>query len=132
MQVATGAFLGGPLAATHCLWSNFMALGKPRSAYWALNCGLAATAVIVALAFLFASKQLNGLWVSFVVIFASALIAERYQLSKAAIRASDSYAFQSNWKVLGLGLLWLAVTMLFITILVVLLLSAGIQVIDTG
>ena len=41
--------------------------------------------------------------------FAARMIAEKYQLTKGAIQASGAYALQSNWKVFGVVVGFLAV-----------------------
>ncbi len=128
LQAGTGAFLGGPLAGTQMLWSNFIALGKDREAKWTLWIGIAVTIATLALAFALPSKALPTPLIPLLVALATRFIGEKYQLKKEAIAASPEYVFQANWKVVVNGLLALAVTLLFAFIMVFTLSALGIVV----
>lgn len=112
-QVAAGAFLGGPLAATHFLWANFHALGNRSAARATPWLGALATIVLIALGYAMPEHSSNSILVIPQIVLAR-MVAERMQMTKAAIEASTEFAFQSGWKVFGLSLLWLAVTLLML------------------
>ena len=105
-QAAMGALLGGPVGLVYFLRSNFVALGNLSAARKCLWAGaLIVVALVVILPLLpekFPSSPFNLAY-----IFAARGVTERFQLNKAAIASSPEYAFQSNWRVFGLGLLCL-------------------------
>ncbi|TKR30122.1 hypothetical protein FCE95_08225 [Luteimonas gilva] len=112
-QVAAGAFLGGPVGLVYFLWANFRALGQAERERITLYCGavflLAAAIGIPLLPEKFPSAPINLLY-----IVVARLVADRFQMSKQAIRDSDRYGFHSNWRVVGLGLLCILASFLLV------------------
>jgi len=102
-QVAVAAFVGGPLAATFVLWSNFRALGNDLGARHTLIWGvLFVLLLLIVLSFLpdrFLGQA--GILAAYTVM--ARHFAEKYHLSKSAIQESEQYAFQSNWNVFGMS-----------------------------
>lgn len=123
-QVAAGAFLGGPIGLVYFLKANFRALGDDRREKQALIYG---TIFVIALAFAlpllpdkFPSAPIN-----LVYIVLGHFFAERYQMGKQAIAASNRHDFHSNWRVVGLGLLCGVATIIVIVGFALLLTYAG-------
>jgi hypothetical protein len=101
-QVGCAAFFGGPFAAVFVLWSNFCGLGKGVAARQTLIWGaLFSLALLLALPFL--PGRFPNLAIPIAYTLAAKLSADKYQLSKSAIRESEQYAFQSNWNVFGIS-----------------------------
>jgi hypothetical protein len=113
-QVMVGSFVGGPFASVYMLWMNFRALGEEAQAKWTLIWG----AVFVAAVFLIL-PMLPANFPNYVlpVIYSlgARLVAERFHLTKQAIRESGRYIQHSNWNVLGVGIAFL---LLFIVLAV--------------
>jgi len=101
IQVALGAFFGGPVALVFVLWRNFKALGNKAGARKALLGGLLFIAAIL-MSIPFLPEKFPNFVLPIAYSFAAKLIAETYQLSKAAIAASETYTFQLAWNVVGI------------------------------
>lgn len=106
VQVACGT-IGGPVGLIYFLNANFASLGNARLARRTLVLGALFIAAVVAIApFLpngFPSLPFTALYIA-----TAWYVTTRYQLTKPAIADSPLYDFHSNWRVLGLGLLCLA------------------------
>lgn len=104
MQVAGGAFLGGPAGLTYFLAANFSSLENDRLVRRTLiGGGLLILALLVVLPLLpdwFPSAPFT-----FMYLLVGRHVADKYQMTKQAIEASDRYDFHSNWRVVGMGLL---------------------------
>lgn len=127
-QVRAATFLGGPLAGSHLLWSNFITMGDSRSARVTAIVGLVVLAILFALGFMESPIRHTSLFIPLVVCLAYDGAAGIYQLKKDAIAASTEYRFQSNWKVVGIGLTWLAATVAMGVVIALVLTAAGINV----
>jgi hypothetical protein len=102
-QVGCAAFIGGPFAAVFVLWTNFRALGKGAAAEQTLiGCGFLILALLLVLSFLPDSFPNHVIPVAYTL--AAWLFADKYQLSKPAIRESEQFEFQSNWIVFGISI----------------------------
>jgi hypothetical protein len=127
-QVRAATFLGGPLAGTHLLWANFITMGDPKSARVTVVIGLALLAVLFTLGFMESPLRSPSMLVPLLVCLVYGGATDIYQLKKNAIATSTEYRFESNWKVTGLGLMWLAVSFALGCVIALILITAGINV----
>ena len=118
------------MGGTHLLWSNFNSLGQPREAKITAAAGVAVTVVLMIFAFTDSSKANLGLAIGLILAFSGRFIAELYQLKKEAIANSTEYTFRSNWKVFGISLAWLAVTLATVVLISFVLNLAGMNTTD--
>lgn len=125
-QVAVSTFLAGPLAGAHLLWSNFRSLGKLKQANLAVVLGFVIFVALIVAGFFISEKwQRSGLFVAALVAIAARKVADSRQLSKQAILDADEYIFQSGWKVFGVTLGWLAVTIILAFVVGYILVALG-------
>jgi hypothetical protein len=110
-QIFAGAFLGGPVTLVYFLHRNFKTLGNPRAARHCLWWGIFFN-VLLLIAIPFIPDRVPHYIIPLIYSWAGYLIADRTQLSKAAIKAWAQYKFQSNRKVLGLSLAFIVATLL--------------------
>jgi hypothetical protein len=124
-QAGFGGLVGGPLGGAYFLWANFMALGMYERAAVTVRLG-SVVAIALVVGSLFVPGPLGyGLWaVNFLVPY---LLVPTLQMDKAAIEASPDHELQSNWKTLGMALLWFCVWALVYFIAQDLLVLAGIR-----
>ncbi len=106
MQVAVGSFIGGPFAVVYLLWQNFRALDEETYAKRMLVWGAIFVAAVFAILPMLPANFPNYV-LPVVYSLGARLVAERFHLTKRAIRESDRYAQQSNWNVLGIGIAFL-------------------------
>ena len=103
-QVALGALLGGPMGVIYFLWTNFQAMDRPSAANRTIAWGMVAFAALVLLIMRMPQgPEAYLLTLAYVVI--AGQIARRYQMSREDIGKSALYRRQSNWLVVGIGLL---------------------------
>jgi hypothetical protein len=106
-QVAAGSFLGAPGAAVFLLWKNFNSLGNSSGAKRTLVWGCALIALLfVILPVLPSSFPNYAIPIAYIV--AARWVAEKQQMSKQEILASEQYELQSNWNVFGVSIGFLA------------------------
>jgi hypothetical protein len=103
-------------------------MGEPKPARSAAIIGLVVTVILLLLAFMNAPIRRPSLLIPLILCLAYDGAAGLYQLKKDAIAASTEYRFQSNWKVAGLGLMWLAVTLALSGVIVLILSVVGIDI----
>ncbi len=108
-QIAAGTLLGGPIAAIFFLRANFNQLNAFEAARSTLVWGSAIVMALFALAFVL-PDDFPGLPFSVAAAFGARATAEKLQLTKEAIASSATHRFQSNWKVFGVGLLSIAIS----------------------
>jgi hypothetical protein len=106
MQVMVGSFVGGPFAVVYMLWMNFRALGGEPEARRMLIWGAVFVAAVFAILPALPENFPNYV-LPVVYSLGARLVAERFHLTKQAIKESDRYALQSNWNVLGIGVAFL-------------------------
>lgn len=105
-QIAGGSFLGGPIAAVYYLRKNYLAIGKEDLAQKVLIYGV--LFVIFLLGLLpFLPEKFPNMVLPLAYCLAARQIAETTQLKKAQIEGSEEYTFESNWRILGVGILTL-------------------------
>jgi hypothetical protein len=108
-QVLAGSFLGGPVAAIYFLRRNFQALGNPDAArktfWWGIVFNIAVAAVMPLLPDRFPNYVLPLAY-----SWAAHGIAASKQLSKEMIASSPEFSFASNWRVVGLAIVFLVAT----------------------
>jgi hypothetical protein len=123
-QAASGALLGGPVGLVYFLYRNFVAMGNTVGAR---NCLIFGALLIPSLLIILSIVPENfpsSPFTLFYVIVAR-FVAGKYQLTKEAIATSPEYAFQSNWNVIGAGLLCLVGSVIVIIGPIFALLSLG-------
>ena len=111
-QIRTGVVLGGPIAAIYFLRKNFIALGKSAEANQTIIYGAIYTVVLTVVAF-FIPRGLTILG-SLVTMAIAGNIAERRQLKKAEITASEHHELQSNWRTFFQSVLFLVLELIAI------------------
>ena len=104
-QAACGT-IGGPVGLIYFLWANFSTLGNNRYARNTLIAGAVGIIALIALVPFLPDKGTNTIF-TVLYIATARQVAEKYQMSKAAIANTPGFAFHSNWRVFGLGLLCL-------------------------
>src|SRR5271166_4121575 len=105
-QIRVGTFVGGPIAAAYLLRENFLRLGRGSEARTTVLWGVALTAALMALAPVL-PKNVPNVVIPLLYSIVAGSVAEKWQLRKQAIRDSGWYQIQSNWRVLGISLLFM-------------------------
>ncbi len=124
-QAAVGALLGGPAGLIYFVRENFVALSNERLAKNTLIYGaILILALIVVLPIL--PDSVPSLPFSIAYTFAAYHLVGSYQVTKQGIIESPQYAFHSNWRVFGFGILCLIVSGLLIVGPIIALVSLGI------
>jgi hypothetical protein len=112
-QITVSAFIGGPLAAVFTLWKNFESLGNKSHAQQTLiGGGLFIIALMGSTPFLPDWFPLLALPVTYIAV--ARLVAEKFQMSKAAIIKSSKFELQTN-------VLWISIGFMFAFIVIFLL-----------
>jgi hypothetical protein len=110
-QVRAGSLLGGPIAAVYFLTTNFRVLERSREARTTVFWGIAFVVGLMAL-LPFLPGRFPNYVLPLLYSIAAGAVAEHRQLQKQAIVDSETYRIQSNWRVIGLALLFLLTFML--------------------
>jgi len=97
LQVGIGTFMGGPLAGTYYLMSNFDVLNKHKEARYSLLGGILLTMVILGLLPIMPERFPNYI-LPISYAFGAAHLVKIKQLTKGKIAKSKNYQFRSNWK----------------------------------
>lgn len=113
LQVAAGAFVGGPVGLAYFLWANFRALGNRDAARWTAIAG-ALLMVTLCLLLPVLPERMPSWPITLLYMATGRYVAERFQLTKDAIAVSADHDFQSSWKVLGIGLLCLIASLVLL------------------
>ncbi|MGN7724409.1 hypothetical protein ACTJIL_01125 [Luteimonas sp. 22616] len=124
-QVACGALVGGPVGLIYFLRANFSALGNDRLVTTTLLVGVALIVALIAILPLL-PEDFPGSLLSILYIVTGRHVAEKHQISKQAIAASDRFAFHSNWRVFWIGLLCLLASFVVLVLPLMLLAAAGV------
>jgi hypothetical protein len=115
-QVLAISFLGGPMAMVYALWKNFRDLEDPHGMRQILIWG--SFFIIALMAF---APLMSTAWPDYVLPFAYPLaawsLAERYQMTKQVIAASESYEFQTVSNVIAVSIIFLLAMMVTAVIL---------------
>lgn len=123
VQVACGT-IGGPVGLIYFLKSNFAALGNDRLEKRTLILGaLFIAALVVSVPFL--PDRFPSLPFTAGYIAIAWYVSSRYQMTKQAIAASPLHDFHSNWRVLGMGLLCLAASVVVLVGPLIALIALG-------
>ena len=115
-QAFAASFLGGPLAAIYVLRENFLCLEKDGEAQQTLLYGGAFMLVLLSV-LPFLPESLSGASTGLTVAYslgARQVVLSR-QMSKEAIEQSPHHRFRSNWRVVGISVLSVAVFLLLFT-----------------
>ncbi|MBB6096436.1 hypothetical protein HNQ60_005358 [Povalibacter uvarum] len=92
------SFFGGPFAAVQVLRENFVALEQPGRSRSALLWGIGFVAALFAI-LPFLPEKFPNTFIPLVYSLTVGELVKIYQLSKEKIAQSDTYVFQSNWRV---------------------------------
>jgi len=124
-QIALAAFLGSPMASAWLTASNFRALAQPLKASRTILVGIAATIVVLCIAFVLPDNAPN-LALPIAVSFAVKVIAEgRFgAIVKNHVRAGGS--LRSWWRVVGIGLLFALIILAIAAVGIYLLIILGV------
>jgi hypothetical protein len=95
-QVFVASFLAGPLVGIYLLKKNFDAMQNRAGSRNVLIYGTIFIVIFI-LTIPFSPEHLPNILIPLAYAVAARLLADRYQMKKEAIAASDSYRFQSNW-----------------------------------
>ena len=113
MQVFSAAWIGGPLRMMWTLRSNFLALDQPARAGQTLIWGIVFTIALLAV-MPFVPDGFPSFVIPIGYSFAGRYLAEKLQKTKQDIESSGNLSFHSNWKVLGIALICLAILLLLL------------------
>ena len=126
-QAASGAFLGGPIAAVLFLKQNFRALGNPNGESKVRIYGAAFVLLVFGIA-PFLPEEFPNMAIPLATVITTRLVVEKYQVSKQAIVESELLAFQSNWRVLGVSLACLVASFAILFAVIVGLDASGVAI----
>jgi uncharacterized protein YqgC (DUF456 family) len=107
-QGSLGTFVGGPLAGTYFIRSNFLALGDSKRARLTTIWGVVICAGIL-LALPFLPEKMPGYIIPMAYAITTRVIIERAQFTKAQIATSSTLAFHSGWRALGVAVVGLVI-----------------------
>lgn len=107
-QGSLGTFVGGPLAGTYFIRTNFLALGDSKRARLTTIWGVVICAGIL-LALPFLPEKMPGYIIPMAYAITARIIIERAQFTKAQIAASSTLAFHSGWRALGVAVVGLVI-----------------------
>ena len=108
-QVYIGTFVGGPLAAGYYLSKNFKLMEKPALDTACKVLGVIFTIMLFGVTFQLPKDFPNTL-IPIVYSAVAASIVWQWQITKEEVEAVDLYTFQSNWRVAGISLASLLLT----------------------
>ena len=123
-QVTVGSFAGGPFAVVYMLWMNFRALGEAAEAKRMLIWGFVFVAAVFAILPMLPEGFPNYV-LPITYSLGARLVAERFHLTKQAIKQSEHYGFQSNWNVFGISVGFLLAFMALAVVFVLALDETG-------
>lgn len=110
-QIFAGSLLGGPIALVYFLRNNFQRLGKKAAAAQTLLWGVLFNIAILA-AIPFLPKHFPNYVLPLSYSWVARIIADTKQLNKGSIASSTQFDFHSNWRVFGLGFVFVLGTLL--------------------
>lgn len=102
-QIRIAAIVGGPLAATYMLESNFNNLEDSEGSRWTLILGLGAFGLLM-LIYVFLPVWFGRYLFPAMAAAASGSIAQSQQMTTDAIRESDKHDFEPAWKVAAIAI----------------------------
>lgn len=106
-QAALGTFLGGPAASVYFIAKNYGAMGREDGRMKTILFGsLACAVLLVILPFL--PERFPNLTIPLINVVLVRLLVEKNQFTKASIAESSSFTMHSNWRVLGMSLVFFA------------------------
>jgi len=103
-QGAVGAFLLGPITGLYIIYANFSVIEDYPKRLNTIAYG-SAIVIIISLLLPFIPEKFPAIFFSLMYMLPTSFLMDKYQLKKQQIIDSDAYTFQSNWMVLGIGLL---------------------------
>lgn len=124
-QATVASFIGGPFAALYVVRTNFEEMGRQAAARSALIYGLAFVAALFAI-LPFLPEKFPNYVIPLAYSLAVGQIVEYKQLSRSAIRQSDHYEFQSNWRVMTVSAVSLVLGLVLIVGWMLLLQQLGV------
>lgn len=118
-QVACGT-IGGPVGLVYFLSTNFSALENEYMKQKTLILGgIFILALIAILPFLPEEIPSTPFTILYIVI--ARVVSDRFQMSKIQIVESNQFEFQSNWRVLFIGLLCFVISLIVVLVPLILL-----------
>jgi hypothetical protein len=112
-QVAVAAFLGGPIAGAWLMRSNYRAANEEEHARRALLWGIIGTLAAIVVSFML-SEDFPSMVLPISYTMALYYFAKQEHGNDVDLQRSAGGASASNWKVVGVGLLWLLVNLVVI------------------
>ena len=110
--ISIATFFGGPLAAGYLIRENFRSLGKEREALIAIILGILLTAVIFVPLYMLPEEIIDKIPNQLIPAIYTLMIygiVELVQGKDLKKHQEQERQFESNWKVTGIGLLWMLV-----------------------
>lgn len=111
-QITVATFLGTPIAGAWLMAQNYKAMGRESFARQALIFGVVATLIVFVLAAVLPDSTPNVLLPVVYTVIVQA-IARAKQGPQFQAHIADGGLRHSNWRVVGIGLLFMVVVLLF-------------------
>jgi len=112
-QAASAAFFGGPIASMMLIKNNFDAMENVELSKKTFIIGGVFIICLLALLPFLPEKFPNYVIPMLTAIFTK-LVVENFQLKKEEISISEEFEFHSNWRVLGVSLLYMLLFLIVI------------------
>lgn len=126
-QIAGGSFWGGPIATVYYLRKNYISLGKVDYAQKTLIYGIIFLTCLLGI-IPFLPEKFPNLLIPMIYCLSAKQIASATQMEKEQIEQSEEYTFESNWKILGVGILTLLLFMIIAIVVMFLLDASGLVI----
>lgn len=124
-QIAVAAFIGGFVSVIYFLYANFVTLDNEDGKNKTLLYGAIFTVALIAiLPFLPDNTPSMPFVIAYVV--AGRTLSEKYQMTKKDIIESNEFDFHSNWRVFGISLLCMVVSVVIVVVPLVVLSMTGV------
>lgn len=108
IQVACGT-IGGPVGLIYFLKANFAALGYHQLERRTLLAGFVLMPALL-ISTILLPEDFPGFPFAIAYIVSALYVSSRHQMTRKAILDSPNHEFHSNWRVLGIGILCLAIS----------------------
>ncbi|MFM2480889.1 hypothetical protein [Celerinatantimonas sp. YJH-8] len=126
IQAALGGFLGGPLASAFFIRENFNVLGNQNAVKKTTRFGTLVIAILIVI-LPFLPDNFPSMAIPTITIGVTKLLIEKLQFKKKDVIDSHVLDFHSNWRVLLVSLICMAIFMLIGVFFIVLMYSLGIK-----
>jgi hypothetical protein len=129
-QVYITTFLGGPFMGFFVLWSNFRAMGKTDSANHTLIWGAVCNVLFLGIFLIPIPKSFPNILIPIIYSVIFRQFAESQQMTRDAIRNSETFTFQSWWKAIGIAIAFLIPTLILYFVVVFIYAALGLIKLD--